>query len=124
MRGLIALEGKDVIAAFMAGGFRVARRERGLALLTRGVQVVVVPETRVLSDVRIRALLERAEVEESDMLAWLAKSGVAARTSSGFRPRADSERPSAAPKNLVESLDESLVEERLMDGQDVLRRKA
>lgn len=93
MGGLVALEGRDVVAAFIAGGFRIARKERGLALLVRGVQVVVVPETGVLSDARIRALLERAEVEEKDLVSWLAEIGAAARTSSGFRPRTASERP-------------------------------
>lgn len=95
MSGLIALEGRDVVAAFVAGGFRVARRERGLALLVRGVQVVVVPETGLLSDARIRGLLERAEVAEEDLLGWLTRSGSGGptRATSGFHRRPGSEPP-------------------------------
>lgn len=89
MSGLIALPGRDVVGAFVAGGFRVARRERGLALLVRGVQVVVVPETGNLSEVRIRGLLERAEVAEEDLLSWLVRSGAAVRVSSGFHRKSE-----------------------------------
>jgi hypothetical protein len=95
MSGLIALPGRDVVAAFVAGGFRVARRERGLALLVRGVQVVVVPETVNLTELRIRGLLERAEVAEEDLLSWLVRSGAPVRVSSGFHRK--SEPPGAVP---------------------------
>ena len=97
MSGVIALEGRDVVAAFVAGGFRGARRERGLALLVRGVQVVVVPETGLLTDTRIRGLLERAEVKEEELLGWLSRSGTGGptRTSSGFHRRPGSEPPPA-----------------------------
>lgn len=87
MGALIALDGRDVVAAFVRGGFRIARRERGLALLVRGVQVVVVPETGVLSTAKLHGLLERAEVDEKDLLAWLARTGASARSSSGFHQK-------------------------------------
>lgn len=93
MGGLIALDGRDVVAAFVTGGFRVARRERGLALLVRGVQVVVVPENVPLSETRIQGLLERAEVSVAEMLAWLATSGAGTRAGSGFHRRTPSEPP-------------------------------
>lgn len=89
MSGLIALSGRDVVAAFVAGGFRVARRERGLALLVRGVQVVVVPETTELTETRIRGILERAEVAEADLLSWLVRSGAPVRVSSGFHRKSE-----------------------------------
>lgn len=89
MSGLIALSGRDVVAAFVTGGFRVARRERGLALLVRGVQVVVVPETTNLTETRIRGLLERAEVAEEDLLSWLVRSGAPVRVSSGFHRKSE-----------------------------------
>lgn len=94
MGALIALDGRDVVAAFITGGFRIARRERGLALLVRGVQVVVVPETGVLAEARIRSLLERAEVSEDDLMSWLARGGTA-RATSGFHRRGESDRPPA-----------------------------
>jgi hypothetical protein len=102
MTGLIALPGKDVVAAFIEGGFRVARRERGLALLVRGVQVVVVPETGLLTETRMRGLLERAEVAEDDLLTWLARANGPTRASSGFHRKTSSEPPGtvhAAVKN-------------------------
>lgn len=103
MSGLIALSGQDVVAAFVAGGFRVARRERGLALLVRGVQVVVVPETTNLSETRIRGLLERAEVAEEDLLAWLARAGTPVRVSSGFHRK--SEPPTGPHATITTSTD-------------------
>lgn len=93
MSALIALSGRDLVAALVAGGFHVARRERGLALLVRGVQVVVVPETGILTDVRIRGLLTRAEVSEEDLLTWLAMTGATPRASSGFHKKTLSEPP-------------------------------
>lgn len=84
MSALVALDGRDVIAAFVEGGFRIARRERGCALLVRGVQVVVVPESGMLSTTRLQGLLERAEVQEKDLLSWLVRTGAAARSGSGF----------------------------------------
>jgi hypothetical protein len=93
MSGLIAMPGKDVVAAFVEGGFRVARRERGLALLVRGVQVVVVPETGLLTETRMRGLLERAEVAEDDLLTWLARTNGPSRVSSGFHRKTASEPP-------------------------------
>ena len=93
MSGLIALPGKDIVAAFVEGGFRVARRERGLALLVRGVQVVVVPESGLLTETRIRGLVERAEVAEDDLLAWLARTNQPSRVNSGFHRKTPSEPP-------------------------------
>jgi hypothetical protein len=87
MAGLIALDGRDVVAAFVKGGFRIARRERGLALLVRGVQVVVVPETGLLSETKLRGLLERAEIHEKELLSWLAHTGASSRSSSGFHQK-------------------------------------
>jgi hypothetical protein len=95
MGGLIALDGRDVVAAFVKGGFRVARRERGLALLVRGVQVVVVPESGLLAEAKLRALIERAEISEKELLSWLARTGASSRSSSGFHQKTPI--PSDAP---------------------------
>lgn len=104
MSGLLALQGKELVAAFVTGGFHVARRERGLALLVRGVQAVVVPETVTLSELRIRALLERAEIAETDLLSWLGPQAPAARTTSGFRRKSE---PPAAVHDAVKSASEA-----------------
>src|SRR5688572_26413356 len=87
MSALVALDGRDVIAAFVKGGFRIARRERGCALLVRGVQVVVVPESGMVSATKLQNLLERAEVQEKDLLSWLVRTGASARSSSGFHQK-------------------------------------
>jgi hypothetical protein len=70
-RVLVALAGREVVAALIAGGFRIARRERGRVLLVRDCDAVVVPENAMLDAARLAALLKRAQVNEEDMLTWL-----------------------------------------------------
>lgn len=97
-RSLGAVDGRELIAALAAGGFRVVRRERGLALLVRALDAVVVPEERVLDATRVEGILTRARVTETEAHTWLA--GVRGQPSasnygSGFRKRTRSEPPPA-----------------------------
>jgi hypothetical protein len=70
-RVLVALAGREVVAALIAGGFRIARRERGRVLLVRDCDAVVVPENAILDADRLAALLKRAQVSEEEMLSWI-----------------------------------------------------
>lgn len=90
MAALLELHGTDVVNALLTGGgFRVSRRERGLALLVRGHDVVVVPEEKTLGREKLLTLLDRIAVNEGEFLDWLAKAGQpAAKTRSGFHRRA------------------------------------
>jgi len=77
MASFAALPGRAIVAALLVGGFRVARRERGLALLVRdgaSPETVVVPEHTTLEDAKLRALLARANVTDGELLTWLAKA--------------------------------------------------
>lgn len=90
MAGLIALSGRDVIAALLVGGFRIARRERGLVLVVRDSQMLVVPEDAVLQRPRLLALLERGGVQERELLTWMSAAHGFGRpkvTRSGFHRR-------------------------------------
>jgi hypothetical protein len=93
-----SLDGRDLVAAFVIGGFRIARRERGLALLVRELDAVVVPELRVLDEARVRALIARAHVSEEEIATWLAARNATSTKptalESGFRPRVDGGRRS------------------------------
>jgi hypothetical protein len=71
-RVLVALAGREVVAALLAGGFRIARRECGRVLLVRDCDAVVVPEKGTLDAARLAGVLKRAGVKEEDMLSWLA----------------------------------------------------
>jgi|GEM_PF-4938327 len=90
MAGLTALAAADFIAALLTGGFRVSRRENGLALLVRGCDVVVVREHATLDRARMLTLLDRAGVREDELFDWLgAREGSApmSTTRSGFHRR-------------------------------------
>jgi hypothetical protein len=89
-RGLVALAGRELVAALVAGGFRIARRERGRVLLVRACDAVVVPEDGVLDRARLTSLLERAHITDSELLVWLGAAGSRAprgMVQSGVHPR-------------------------------------
>lgn len=89
MASLIELAGSDLVFALIAGGFRVRRREDGLALLVRGHHAVVIPETTRLGRAKILALLASVSVSEDELLSWLAKTrAMSAPGRSGFHRRA------------------------------------
>lgn len=107
MAGLRAVDGGDLVAALVIGGFRISRREGGLALLVRDCDAVVVPERSVLDRPRLVALLQRANIEERDLLSWMS---VAAKPASGGTVRSGLHRRLGAPTERKERTLEAVVE--------------
>lgn len=85
-----AIEGRDLIAALVVGGFRISRREHGLALLVKDVETIVIREESLVEARRIAAILERIGAAEEELESWLAAAMRVTRatvTRSGFQKR-------------------------------------
>lgn len=124
MPGLGTLHGRDLVAALVVGGFRVARRERGLALLVRKLDAVVVPEELTLDAARVAAIVERAGITEDDVQSWLSvKKSIPPITGSGFYPRVrESDAPPSSGGGGAVPANARTLEEVVRDAQDALAR--
>lgn len=106
-----AIEGGDLIAALLVGGFRISRREHGLALLVKNVETIVIREESVVEGRRIAAILERVGIQEEELESWLAAAMRVTRatvTRSGFQKRVaagDIEGAIARSRDLLQRID-------------------